>query len=107
MWNSITDYFYPEDLQRAKFTEEKEQKEDPNELIKIIMGNSYLRRQLCSFYSWKFITIDKIKNLDKSFKYWCAFIRISKLYNEEVPEINYTTTIEHYDFWYEWYKENS
>ena len=42
---------YPEDLQRAKFTEEKEQKEDPNELIKIIMGNSYLRRQLCSFYS--------------------------------------------------------
>ena len=33
MWNSITDYFYPEDLQRAKFTEEKEQKEDPNELI--------------------------------------------------------------------------
>ena len=121
----ILDYFYPEeagepvtinisdaptrrDERRVHFKEEEkapidyhEINSDPIVLIDIIVNNKYLKKEICAFFKIKGTSEELIK-LNKSFKYWVAFINVSSMYLK-TPRVDEVTNIYYHKFWNDYY----
>ena len=75
---------------------------DPKDLIEIIFNYSFLIKGISIFFNKKKIKKEYILNLNKSSKYWTAFINCSKIITVEHPTHN-----EYIKFWTEeWEKIN-
>ncbi len=97
---------------RLNEQEEKQQCEDidwecrnPYPIHELIVNEKYLRKEIMKFFKWTDVTTDKLQRLNKSFKYWVAFVNVSSLYLQ-TPKINYISNIHYVEFWENYYKNN-
>mgnify|MGYP001454787311 CR=1 FL=1 len=78
---------------------------DPYPILEIIVNNKYLKREIGYFFNWNNVTAERLSSLNKSFKYWIAFVNVSSLYLN-TPKINYKSNVYYVEFWENYYKNS-